>query len=43
MWPMNRAAKKPKIMTKVHSVLVMKFCFFFSYSAAFSSAVGGCC
>lgn len=30
MWPMKRAAKKPPIMSSVHIVLVMKFCFFFS-------------
>jgi hypothetical protein len=40
-WPMNRAAKKPPIMTKVQNVRVMKLAFFFSYSDCCSSAVGG--
>ena len=36
MWPMKRAVKKPPIMTNVQKVRVMKFAFFFSYSAALS-------
>jgi hypothetical protein len=36
-WPAPRAQKKPAIMTRVHTVRVMKLAFFFSYS------LWGCC
>jgi len=32
MWPASMAAKKRAIMTRLHMALVMKVCFFFSYS-----------
>lgn len=32
IWPMNIAPKNAPIMTNVHMDLVMKVCFFFSYS-----------
>lgn len=38
MWPRNSAVKKPPIMTNVQKVRVIKFAFFFSYSASFCSA-----
>jgi hypothetical protein len=38
-WPAASMPKKPRIMTSVHIVRVIKVCFFFSYSEA---AVAGC-
>ena len=39
--PAPRAQKKPAIMTSVHTVRVMKFAFFFSYSLwGMSAALG---